>query len=142
MEVDVKLKDNSSAKEFLLHVVPRENLKSKLTKPPGIPLNILIIGIDSLSHAGAKRKLPKIYRFLQELDAYIFEGHVVTGDGTTQQLTPMLTGLTFSEQYEARSGFEGAAALDGWTWIYKQLKGRNADCLSYNRPDDSYITAS
>ena len=124
MEVDVKLENSGTAKEFLLHVVPRENLKRKPTKLPGIPLNILIIGIDSLSHASAKRKLPKIYNFLQELDAYIFQGHVVTGDGTTQQLTPMLTGLAFSEQYEARSGFKGAATLDGWTWIYKHLKGR------------------
>ena len=124
LEVDVKLENNGTAKEFLLHVVPRENLKRKPTKLPGIPLNILIIGIESLSHASAKRKLPKIYNFLQELDAYIFQGHVVTGDGTTEQLTPMLTGLTFSEQYEARTGFKGAARLDDWTWIYKHLKGR------------------
>ena len=124
LEVDVKLKDNSTAKEFLLHVVPRENLKTKPIKPAGIPLNILVIGIDSLSHASTKRKLPKIYKFLQELDAYIFNGHVVTGDGTTQQLTPMMTGLAFSEQYEARSGFKDSAPLDGWSWIYKQLKGK------------------
>ena len=125
LEVDFKLKDNTSVKEFFLQVVPREDLHNhKPLKPPGIPLNILIIGVDSLSHAGAKRKLPKIYKFLKEdLKAYIFEGHTVTGDGTTQQLTPMLTGLKFSEQYEGRAGFQNSKTLDDWTWIYKQLKG-------------------
>ena len=126
LEVDFKLKDGATSTEFFLQAVPRKSLLNRRPqKPPGIPLNILIIGVDSLSHAGAKRKLPKIYEFLKkDLDSYIFEGHTVTGDGTTQQLTPMLTGRKFSEQYEGRAGFQGARTLDDWTWIYKQLTGR------------------
>lgn len=94
------------------------------TKAPGIPLTILIIGIDSLSHASAKQKLPKIYDFLRdEVDAYIFNGHSVVGDGATEQMAAMHTGLKYSEQYEARSGFPKARTSDGWTWIYEQLTG-------------------
>ena len=125
-EVDFELRDDSVVKEFFLQVVPRDNLvkRKPLKRAPGIPLNILIIGVDSLSHANAKRKLPRIYKFLEEeLGSYIFQGHTVTGDGTTEQLTPMLTGLRFSEQYEARTGFKNARTVDGWTWIYKELKG-------------------
>lgn len=133
LEVDFLLKDGTHVKEFLLQVVPRDHLlkRQATTKAPGIPLNILIIAIDSLSHASAERKLPKIYDFLRhEMDAFIFNGHTVVGDGTTEQMTALLTGLTFSEQYEARAGFQNARPLDGWTWIYKQLTG---ECLNSGR---------
>lgn len=125
--MDFLLKNGNTSKEFFLQAVPRENLlKRRPSKTPGISLNILIIGVDSLSHASAKRKLPKIYKFLQkEVDAYIFQGHTVVGDGTTEQLTPMLTGRRFMEQYEGRSGHKNARTLDGWTWIYKELTGKS-----------------
>ena len=139
LEVDFLLKNGTHVKEFFLQVVPRDDLlkRQATNKGPGLPLNILIICIDSLSHASARRKLPKIYDFLQhEVDAFIFNGHTIVGDGTTEQMTALLTGLKYSEQYEARSGFPNARTVDDWTWIYKQLRGRNMNIhhfLSYNR---------
>ena len=45
------------------------------------------------------------------------------GDGTTPQLTAMLTGKPVEEQYESRTGMANARPIDGWTWIFKELKG-------------------
>lgn len=60
-----------------------------------LKLNLLILGFDSLSHNTFIRTLPKTYAFLTEsLGAHIMEGHNVAGDGTPQQLIPMLTGKT------------------------------------------------
>ena len=41
-----------------------------------------------------QRALPKVYKFLKDdLNSYIFNGYSIVGDGTTPQLTAMLTGL-------------------------------------------------
>ena len=93
--------------------------------------------MDSLSHANARRKLPEFYKFLKkDLGAFIFNGHSIVGDGTTEQLAAMLTGLGELEQYESRRHRKNPRPVDGWTWIYKQLKGkrRGMDTL------DNYLT--
>ena len=125
LEVKFKLKNGSSAEDFLFHVLPKKELLERQgTRKPGMPFNILIIALDSLSHANTRRKLPKLYAFLKDdLKALFYKGHSIAGDGTTQQLTPMLTGKSVMEQYEAGRGKAGARPIDGWTWIYKELKG-------------------
>lgn len=126
IEVDFTLNNNQHVKELHLHAVPNENvLKREAKTKPGIPLNILVIGLDSVSHASAQRKLPLIYKFLRdELEAYFFNGHAVTGDGTVEQMAPMLTGRKFMEElYEARPDRAKSRTIDDWPWIYKQLKG-------------------
>lgn len=107
--------------------VPHEHLLKRTgEKKPGIPLNILIIVFDSLSHANAQRKLPRAYKFLKEdLGSFIFNGHSIVGDGTTEQLAAMLTGLGELEQYESRRHRSNPKPVDDWTWIYKQLKGKS-----------------
>ena len=125
LEVKFKLKDGSCAEDFLFQVLPKKELLERQgTRKPGMPLNILFIALDSLSHANTRRKLPKLYAFLKDdLKALFYKGHSILGDGTTKQLTPMLTGKSVKEQYEARTGKAGARPIDGWTWIYKELKG-------------------
>ena len=125
MEVNFKLKDGRSVKDYLFQVLPKnELLEREGSKKPGMPINILIIGIDSLSYSNMRRKLPKLYQFLKDdLKALFYKGHNIVGDGTTPQLTAMLTGKSVKEQYQARRGIAGAKPIDGWTWIYKELKG-------------------
>ena len=90
-------------------------------------MNILIISIDSLSHANAIRILPDVYQYLkEELKSMIFNGHSIVGDGTTEQMTAMLTGLGELEQYESRRHHKNPNPVDGWPWIYKQLKGKQS----------------
>jgi hypothetical protein len=125
IEVEYFLKNKTRVKEIFLQPVPHEHLlKKNAQKQPGIPLNILIIGVDSLSLSNTKRKLSKVYKYLKnELRSILFNGHSIVGDGTTEQLTAMLTGLGELEQYESRRHHKNPKPVDGWSWIYKQLKG-------------------
>ena len=125
IEVSFRLRSGVIKRDFFVQVYT-PNPKYRATeapKKPGIPLNVLVLGIDSLSDANAIRKLPEVVKFLTENNAMFFKGHTIVGDGTTAQLTAMLTGKHIEEQYEARTGKPGAKPLDGWTWIFKQLKG-------------------
>ena len=48
----------------------------------------------SIAHASARRKLPKVYKFLKDkLGVMIFNGQSIVGDGTTEQMKAMLTDL-------------------------------------------------
>ena len=126
IEVEYLLKNEGKVKEIFAQPILHEHLLSRTAqREPGIPLNILIISIDSLSHANARRKLPEVYKYLKdELGAMTFNGLSIVGDGTTEQLTAMLTGLGELEQYESRRHHDNPKPVDGWTWIYKQLKGK------------------
>ena len=123
------MRNGRSLRELWLQPVPYQHLvQRKANKAPGLPLNILIVGIDSLSHANAQRKLPMFYEYLKnELGAMMFNGHSIVGDGTTEQLTAMLTGLGELEQYESRRHHENPRPVDGWTWIYRELKSKRTD---------------
>lgn len=55
-------------------------------------MNVLMFGLDSMSHLSYQRKLPKTYKYLQELGAVIMDGYNIVGDATTAALIPMLTG--------------------------------------------------
>ena len=124
IEVSFRLKNNKTKKDFFLQIAKESRrYVNGSSKKPGIPLNILVLGIDSLSYANTIRKLPNVVEFLKQNNAQFFSGHTVVGDGTTPQLTAMLTGKHVEEQYEARTGKSGAKPLDGWTWIFKHLKG-------------------
>ena len=125
IQVEYFLKSENRVKEMFLQPVPHKHLLKRIAEnQPGIPLNILIIGIDSLSHSNAKRKLPEVYKYLKnELRSMLFNGHSKVGDGTTAQLTAMLTGLGELEQYESRRHHKNPRPVDGWSWIYKQLEG-------------------
>ncbi|KAG0717944.1 hypothetical protein GWK47_007913 [Chionoecetes opilio] len=66
-------------------------------------LNFLMIGFDSLSRNTFIRRLPKTYAFLTEvLGAHVMQGYNIVGDGTTQQILPIMTGKTELELPEAR----------------------------------------
>lgn len=58
----------------------------------GLGLNVLMFGLDSMSHMMVQRKLPKIYSKLKSMRAHILEGYNIVGDGTPQALIPILTG--------------------------------------------------
>lgn len=61
--------------------------------------------------------------FLQQLGgAVMLERHNIVGDGTPQNLLPMLTGKTEIELPEARRGFPGASTVDNHPWIWKDFE--------------------
>ncbi|XP_031563066.1 uncharacterized protein LOC116298679 [Actinia tenebrosa] len=122
-------KELENQNQFFARVVPKENVlqrsKELLKKnPAGLPLNILIFGFDSTSHAMFQRKLPRTAVYLQnKLKAYIFKGYSVVGDGTTPILTALLTGKFVGElQKNEQGGSKRTNYLDVWPWIMKDYE--------------------
>ena len=61
-------------------------------------LNIIILGLDSVSRLVAERKLPLTMAYLRDkLGAYVMKGYTKIGDNTTPNLIAMLTGKTIME---------------------------------------------
>jgi hypothetical protein len=88
--------ENFDFDQFLVQVYPKPEVLKRTSIVPldnGTGLNVLIIGLDSLSHLSFQRLLPETYRLLRdELDFTILNGYNIVGDGTTAALIPMLTG--------------------------------------------------
>lgn len=61
----------------------------------GLGLNVLMFGMDSLSHMMVQRVLPKMYSKLKSMNARVLKGYNIVGDGTPQALIPILTGNDF-----------------------------------------------
>ncbi|XP_028405369.1 uncharacterized protein LOC114527862 [Dendronephthya gigantea] len=123
IELLLKLQNGEELKEYLMQVIPREEILSRPSPPSELDLNVLIIGIDSISNGHAQRKLPKSYNYIRDvLKGYIFMGHSVVGDGTTEQLAAFLTGKGEQEYKESRRGKPKAKPVDDWNWIFKKAK--------------------
>ena len=61
-------------------------------------LNIIILGLDSVSRLVAERKLPLTMTYIRDkLGAYVMKGYTKIGDNTTPNLIAMLTGKTIME---------------------------------------------
>ena len=113
--------------DFHAQVIPKPAvLQRKALQGAGLPLNIIILGLDQTSRATFQRLLPDSYKFLRdELQAFMFKGFSLVGEATTPQLTALLTGRTVEENckvHEARTGFAGARNVDEWPFIFKTLK--------------------
>ena len=125
IELALILTDQNVLKEYLMQVIPRQAIISRPSTASEMDLNILIIGIDSTSNGHAQRKLPKSYSYIRNvLEGYIFMGHSVVGDGTTEQLAAFLTGKGEQEYAESRRGEPRAKPVDKWNWIFKKAKGK------------------
>src|SRR5689334_23083646 len=98
-----------------------------------------MLGFDSTSHANFIRRLPLTLKWmednlqfynhrqsqeneLKQSVAFEMNGFTIVGDGTTVQLTGMLTGKRPSDHYEGRSGHPDAKRIDDWPWIFKPLR--------------------
>ena len=124
IELALTLTNGNELKEYLMQVIPRQDIISRPSTASEIDFNILIIGIDSISNGHAQRKLPKSYSYIRNvLEGYIFLGHSVVGDGTTEQLAAFLTGKGEQEYAESRRGEPHAKPVDKWNWIFKKAKG-------------------
>lgn len=78
-----------------------------------MPYNVLFVGLDSMSKQAYKRFMPKTHAFfVKELGGYVLEGYNIVGDGTTQALMPILTGLNETEVPEVRRGHRDAVHVD------------------------------
>lgn len=104
--LEVQTDDGDEQREFHLNVRPHKEYVERVAKTkPGIPLNVMMVGLDSTSHAHFQRKLGPVYKYLRdELQSVIFNGHSIVGDGTTENVVGMLVGRLLDELPEARVG--------------------------------------
>ena len=104
--LEIENDNGDQQREFHLDVQPRKEYIERMAETkPGIPLNIMMVGLDSTSHAHFQRKLGSVYKYLKEdLQSVIFNGHSIVGDGTTENVVGMLVGRLLDELPEARVG--------------------------------------
>lgn len=104
----------------------RENLEKsrKSSKSSNPELNVMILGIDSLSRQTVARTLPKTLSWLDDHGAVTLENYNVMGDGTVAALAPLLTGLKEWELPETRRRIAKAEPVDVLPFIWKEFKER------------------
>lgn len=116
VKVSYRTKARSRKVEMFAEVAWKRDLAKQ--KKDG-HLDVVLIGFDSTSNANFKRKLTESYSYLvKELQAFVFNGYSIVGDGTTPALTAMLTGKWL------RSLKGNFPNLDDWPWIMKDYKNK------------------
>ncbi|XP_062563713.1 uncharacterized protein LOC134226761 [Armigeres subalbatus] len=86
-------------------------------------LNVLIMGLDSLSRNAFIRKLPKTYKYLTRyLKADILQGYNIVGDGTPQALIPLLTGFTELELPETRKRMKNSEYVNVYPMVWDEYE--------------------
>ena len=59
-----------------------------------------------------------------QLNFGCFAGETIVGDGTTAQLSALLTGIEEKRQPEARRRMGSSQPVDNWRWIFKNFKDK------------------
>lgn len=123
VRVDVGRTWGRTQTDMLMQVSPKEEVLTRPLKPGGIPLDVALIMLDSVSNAQFRRKMPHTLEYLNEQPTTVFlQGETIVGDGTTAQLSAILTGIAEKEQPEARKSEPNAESVDKWRWIFKDFK--------------------
>uniref|UniRef100_A0A7E5A260 DUF229 domain-containing protein n=1 Tax=Panagrellus redivivus TaxID=6233 RepID=A0A7E5A260_PANRE len=94
-------------------------------RKPAAPqkLDVVMIGIDSVSRVEFQRSLPLTYEYLiNSMGAVVLNGHNIVGDGTPQAYIPMLTGQTETELPLTRKRYPEANFVDDvYPFIWKNF---------------------
>ncbi|XP_014789005.2 uncharacterized protein LOC106882747 [Octopus bimaculoides] len=149
--------------QFFVQIYPKPEVFQRISDIPQfvhlntIPLNILIYGLDSLSHLSFQRKLPLSYKHLKEsLGAIIMNGYNIVGDATAAAIIPLLTGRTETELPEVRKNQLTSGFVDDYPLVWNKFRSKGyvtlfaEDCPSlgvfnlrfngfYNAPTDHYM---
>ncbi|XP_028400977.1 uncharacterized protein LOC114524062 [Dendronephthya gigantea] len=136
--LEVQTVDGDEQREFHLDVQSRKEYVERVAKTkPGIPLNVMMVGLDSTSHAHFQRKLGPVYKYLKDdLKSVVFNGHSIVGDGTTENVVGMITGRLLDELQEARVGRLDGSCIDSWPLIFKDMRAHGY--VTYYSEDEVY----
>ncbi|UJR27753.1 hypothetical protein I4U23_009026 [Adineta vaga] len=81
--------------------------------------NVLVIGLDSVSRLQFERMLPETFDYMtKELDSIILKGYNILGDGTPQQLIPMLTGFKETELPTTLRRYRNSSFVDIYPFVW------------------------
>ncbi|KAI1709196.1 hypothetical protein Ddc_13969 [Ditylenchus destructor] len=118
--------DNSWTGNFMT-IVPNkakiEELQQVKRDDDWSGLNVYILGFDSLSQMSFRRNLPKTTEYLENvMNASVFNGYNIVGDGTPQAYIPILTGQTEEELPLTRKRFKTAKFVDDvYPFVWKNF---------------------
>uniref|UniRef100_A0A2R5L9S7 Uncharacterized protein n=1 Tax=Ornithodoros turicata TaxID=34597 RepID=A0A2R5L9S7_9ACAR len=125
--VGCKSKGNVFHEEFLLVPLLKKDVEEQCKRIEAklnstLPrLNVLILGMDSVSRLNFNRHLPLSGKFVREvLKAYEFFGYNKVGQNSYPNQTPLLTGLSGGE---ARN-LSANKFFDGLNFLWKEYKKR------------------
>ena len=131
--ISYKLEGKAKETQYFARVVPRQDVMKKSEEirqsssfsKNSLPLNVLILALDSTSNANFLRKMPHTLKWLRtQMRSYIMRGYSIVGDATTPALTALLTGNHAYDLPEGRRGYEGSEPIDRWPWISKQYESQ------------------
>lgn len=88
----------------------------------GLGVNVVIWGFDSMSRLSWLRALPHTVAMLRQLGGVVLEGYNIVGDGTPQNLLPLLTGRAELELAEMRRHMPGASTMDDLPWLWRDYQ--------------------
>ncbi|KAL9978380.1 hypothetical protein ACROYT_G015885 [Oculina patagonica] len=136
VRVDVVTTSGDAMSDVHMQVSPKEEVSTRPVKPGGIPLDVALIMYDSTSAANFKRKMPNTLEYLtKNLNSILLEGETIVGDGTTAQLSALLTGIAEKAQPESRRSEPSSDSVDKWRWIFKDFKHKGyATLFSEDNP--------
>ena len=92
--------------------------------------NVALIMLESQSAANVQRKMPRSLSYLESLqNSFIFKGHTIVGDGTTDQLSAMLTGRLEKDLPDALRSAPNSAFIDDWPLLFKDFRSKGYSTL-------------
>lgn len=122
--VNCKGREGSTWKNVVTGLRPVDKRAEKgtgVSKTLDEKLNVIILGIDSMSQHNFARMLKNTSRWLQDHGAVFLSNYNVMGDGTVAALAPLLTGLKEWELPETRRRMKDAQPCDNLPFIWKQF---------------------
>lgn len=136
VKVSYKLKNGARKVEMFAQIAERRDLhERRLHKISKGSLSVVLMGFDSTASANFKRRLPRSFKYLVEkLQAFVFNGYTIVGDGTTPALTAILTG-----NYVGARVARNRTTLNSWPWIMNNYKRKGYVTLY---AEDDPLTAS
>ena len=105
----------------------------------GLGLNVVVLGIDSVSRLSAMRNLPRSLAWMEAAGAVTMETFAVLGDGTLASAAAWLTGTMEAELPETRKRIKKADYVDVFPFIFAEFKQKGY-VTAYSE-DQPYIGA-
>ncbi|CDW56209.1 DUF229 domain containing protein [Trichuris trichiura] len=117
--------DQKTYSNYHATIVPSDDALNRAKRMPAdaVPLNIYIIGFDTVSRLEFMRKMKQTYKYItDELKGTIMEMYNVISDGITRAVLATLTGMTEEELPDTRFQKRNVSFVDVYPFIWNELK--------------------